>query len=141
MNRGDELLGWDTDQFPNNVPQLALAFYHIYKDGGLTTGGLNFDAKLRRQSIDAEDLFIGHIGAMDCCARALLAAEAMIRDGRFERQIARRYQGWREPRGISIMQGKVSLAELANQVLDADIEPLPVSGKQELLENWVNRFV
>ena len=141
MNRGDELLGWDTDQFPNNVPQLALAFYHIYKGGGLTTGGLNFDAKLRRQSIDAEDLFIGHIGAMDCCARALLAAEAMIRDGRFERQIARRYQAWREPRGISIMQGKVSLAELANQVLDADIEPLPVSGKQELLENWVNRFV
>jgi len=75
LNRGDPQVGWDTDQFPNNVPELAVALYHIVRGGGFTTGGFNFDAKVRRQSIDAIDLFHGHIGAMDIAARALLAAE------------------------------------------------------------------
>ena len=81
MNRGDELLGWDTDQFPNNLPQVALALYQIMKGGGFSSGGLNFDAKLRRQSIAPDDLIAAHAGAMDLCARALLVAERMIQDG------------------------------------------------------------
>lgn len=141
MNRGDEQLGWDTDQFPNNVPQLAIAFYHLYRAGGFTTGGLNFDAKVRRQSIDPQDLFIGHVGAMDVCARALLAAEAMIQDGRFEAHVASRYAGWRTAQGQDILAGRMSLAQLSEQVLARDEDPAPVSGRQELLEAWVNRYV
>ncbi|HEY8977415.1 MAG TPA: xylose isomerase, partial [Burkholderiaceae bacterium] len=84
MNRGDPQLGWDTDQFPNNVPETAMALYHVIQAGGLGSGGLNFDAKVRRQSIDAADLFHGHIGGMDVCAQALLVAEKMINDGRLK---------------------------------------------------------
>ena len=80
INRGDTLLGWDTDQFPNSVSELILPFYHIFSNGGLKQGGLNFDAKIRRQSIDPEDLFYAHIGGMDVCARTLLAVEKMIND-------------------------------------------------------------
>jgi xylose isomerase len=94
MNRGDELLGWDTDQFPNNLPQVALALYHILRGGGLVTGGLNFDAKLRRQSIDPDDLVAAHAGAMDLCARALLVAEKMIEDGALADQLRQRYGSW-----------------------------------------------
>jgi xylose isomerase len=81
MNRNDYQSGWDTDQFPNNVPEMALAYYAILKGGGFSTGGTNFDAKLRRQSLDAEDLLYAHIGGMDTCARALKAAAKMVEDG------------------------------------------------------------
>jgi len=81
MNRNDYQSGWDTDQFPNNVPEVALTYYHILKAGGLGTGGTNFDAKLRRQSLDPADLITAHVGAMDVCARGLKAAAAMIEDG------------------------------------------------------------
>jgi xylose isomerase len=81
MNRNDYQSGWDTDQFPNNVPEVALAYYYILKGGGFTTGGTNFDAKLRRQSLDPEDLLYGHIGGMDTCARGLKAAAKMVEDG------------------------------------------------------------
>ncbi|GHA70527.1 xylose isomerase [Formosimonas limnophila] len=141
MNRGDYQLGWDTDQFPNNVPELALTMYYIMQAGGFKTGGCNFDAKVRRQSIDAADLFHGHVGGMDVCARALLAAEKMISDSRMEQAISERYAGWGQTWAQDIMAGKVGLDALADQVLANNTDVLPVSGRQEYLENLVNRFV
>jgi xylose isomerase len=140
MNRGDPQLGWDTDQFPNNIPETAMALYHILKAGGLGTGGLNFDAKVRRQSIDAEDLFHGHVGGMDVCARALLVAEQMILDGRLEQAVKSRYAGWETPEGQAVLAGRVPLAELADRALASNNDPAPISGRQEYLENLVNRF-
>ncbi len=140
MNRGDAQLGWDTDQFPNSVPETALALYHILQAGGLGSGGMNFDAKVRRQSIDAVDLFHGHIGGMDLCARALLIAEKMIQDGQLQRELDARYAGWAAPQGRAILAGQVSLDQLADQVLEKNKDPSPVSGRQEYLENLVNRF-
>ncbi len=140
MNRGDPQLGWDTDQFPNNLPDTAMALYHVLQAGGLGTGGLNFDAKLRRQSLDAEDLFHGHIGGMDVCARALLVAEKMVRDGRLQGALDARYAGWEQRAGQDILAGRVSIEQLADQVLAANADVAPVSGRQEYLENLVNRF-
>ena len=140
LNRGDAQLGWDTDQFPNNVPELAVALYHILQGGGFTTGGFNFDAKVRRQSIDAVDLFYGHVGAMDVAARALLAAERMIVDGGLKKIVADRYAGWHSPFGKAVLAGNASLESLSEHVLGKDSEPQPVSGRQEYLENLVNRF-
>jgi xylose isomerase len=141
MNRGDELLGWDTDQFPNNLPQLALAMYTIVSGGGFTTGGLNFDAKLRRQSIDPDDLVAGHAGAMDLCARALLVAEAMLQDGALKDHVEARYAGWDGPLGRSILKGKKSLDDLARLVDARSLEPQPRSGQQERLEALVNGYL
>jgi xylose isomerase len=140
LNRGDPQLGWDTDQFPNNVPELAVALYHVFRAGGFTTGGLNFDAKLRRQSIDPVDLFHGHIGGMDIGARALLAAEAMIADGRLASVVEERYAGWRAQLGRDIMAGALSLEALSERVLSRNRDVEPASGRQEYLENLVNRF-
>jgi xylose isomerase len=140
MNRGDPQLGWDTDQFPHNVPETALALYHVLQAGGLGSGGLNFDAKVRRQSIDAEDLFHGHIGGMDVCAQALLVAEKMITDGRLKAAVDARYAGWDQPEGQDILQGRRSLEQLADEVLAKNTDVAPVSGRQEVLENLVNRF-
>ncbi|HYF21214.1 MAG TPA: xylose isomerase, partial [Ramlibacter sp.] len=141
MNRGDPQNGWDTDQFPNSVEDLAPVFLQLLRHGGIGAGGLNFDAKVRRQSIDAEDLLIGHVAAMDTCARALLAAEAMLADGRFERHLAQRYAGWSSDAGQAILQRRETLATLADRTLDAPAWPAPVSGRQELLEAWFSRFV
>jgi xylose isomerase len=141
MNRGDMQCGWDTDQFPNNVPDTALALYYILQGGGFTTGGLNFDAKVRRQSLDAEDLFHGHIGGMDVAARALLAAEAMIQDGGLAKAVKQRYAGWEGALGRDIRSGKLGLGELAELTLAKNVDVAPKSGRQEALENWVNRFV
>jgi len=140
MNRGDPQLGWDTDQFPNNMPEMALALYHIHQAGGLGSGGLNFDAKVRRQSIAAEDLFHGHIGGMDVCAKALLVAEQMILDGRLDAALKQRYAGWDSVVGQDILQGRRTLEQLADQVLAGNADVAPVSGRQEYLENLVNRF-
>jgi len=140
MNRGDELLGWDTDQFPNNLPQMALALYYVLKGGGFTTGGLNFDAKLRRQSIAADDLIIAHAGAMDLCARALLVAERMIKDGALADHLSQRYAGWDGKLGRRILAGKSSLADLAALVDTAALEPQPRSGRQEQLETLINTY-
>jgi xylose isomerase len=140
MNRGDPQLGWDTDQFPHNVPETALALYHVLQAGGLGSGGLNFDAKVRRQSIDAADLFHGHIGGMDVCAQALLVAEKMITDGRLKAAVDQRYAGWDQPEGQDILQGRRSLEQLADEVLAKNTDVAPVSGRQEVLENLVNRF-
>jgi xylose isomerase len=141
VNRGDPQLGWDTDQFPNSVAELAQSFYHIFGNGGMGTGGLNFDAKLRRQSIDPQDLFHAHIGGMDVCARALLVASEMITQGQLAQALEERYQGWQQPWGQDILAGKVSLQALSEHVLSADRDVRPVSGRQEYLENIVNRFL
>ena len=141
MNRGDEMLGWDTDQFPNNLAQVALALYEVLKGGGIGRGGLNFDAKLRRQSIDPDDLVHAHAAAMDLCARALLVAERMVTDGALQRQLDTRYAGWDSARGKAMLKGKLSLAELAKEVERKHIEPQPVSGRQERLEHLVNSYL
>lgn len=139
MNRNDYQSGWDTDQFPNNVPEVALAYYEVLKAGGFTTGGTNFDAKLRRQSLDPIDLIAAHAGAMDICARGLKAACAMIEDGSIERMREERYAGWETSNGQSLL--KSDLETIASDVEKNALDPKPRSGKQEILENIVNRFV
>ncbi|MGY6695988.1 MAG: xylose isomerase [Roseinatronobacter sp.] len=139
MNRNDYQSGWDTDQFPNSVPEVALAYYEILRAGGFTTGGTNFDAKLRRQSLDAEDLILAHAGAMDTCARGLKAAAAMLEDGRLEAARAARYAGWARPEAQAMLSS--DLDSITADVLAEDVNPQPCSGKQEKLENLINRFV
>lgn len=137
-NRGDPQNGWDTDQFPNSVEELTLACIEIERAGGFTDGGFNFDAKVRRQSIDAADLFHGHIGGVDVIAKALLRAEAIIADGRIDAFRAQRYAGWDGELGQTIKGA--SLAEIADLAVAHDLKPAPVSGRQEWLENMMNRF-
>ena len=139
MNRNDYQSGWDTDQFSNNVPETALAYYEVLKAGGFTTGGTNFDAKLRRQSLDPEDLILAHLGAMDSCAAGLKAAAAMLADGRLEAARTERYAGWDSPDGQALLHS--DLAQISARVLAEDINPEPTSGRQERLENLVNRFL
>lgn len=140
-NRNDLQSGWDTDQFPNNVPETTLAFYQILKAGGLNSGGWNFDAKVRRQSIDPADLLHGHIGGLDVLARSLKAAAALITDGTYDKVLDARYAGWNQGLGKDILDGKLSLADLAAKVDAENINPQPKSGQQEYLENLINRFV
>ncbi|KGF69006.1 xylose isomerase [Hoeflea sp. BAL378] len=141
MNRNDYQSGWDTDQFPNNVPEMTLAYYAILKGGGFKTGGTNFDAKLRRQSLDPEDLLYAHIGGMDTCARALKAAAKMVEDGVLTRFVEKRYAGWDTPEAKKMLDGSHSLSDIADYVANADVNPQPKSGRQEYLENIVNRYV
>lgn len=139
MNRNDYQSGWDTDQFPNSPSEAAVAYYEVLRAGGFTTGGTNFDAKLRRQSLDPVDLIAAHVGGMDICARGLKAAAAMIEDGGLEAMRDARYAGWDAPDMAAMMTS--DLESIADKVLTNDINPDPVSGKQERLENWVSRFV
>jgi len=140
-NRGDYQNGWDTDQFPNSVDELTLAVYEIVRSGGFTTGGFNFDAKLRRQSVDRTDLVHAHVGGIDTLARALLAAARLIEDGELERLRAARYAGWDGELGRSILSGDALFELLAGRVAAGQLDPHPVSGRQELLENVVNRAI
>jgi len=140
MNRNDYQSGWDTDQFPNNVPEMALAYYQVLLAGGFMTGGTNFDAKLRRQSLDPQDLLIGHIGGMDCCARGLKAAAGMLEDGALSKPLDERYAGWNGDFGKKLLTG-LSLDQITAEVEARDINPQPKSGRQEYLENIVNRYV
>ena len=141
MNRNDYQSGWDTDQFPNNVPEMALAYYEILKAGGFTTGGTNFDAKLRRQSLEPDDLLMAHIGGMDCCARGLKAAAKMLEDGVLTGHVTDRYAGWEQAGAKAMLSGERSLEQIADWVEAEDINPQPKSGRQEMLENVVNRYV
>jgi xylose isomerase len=141
INRGDPQNGWDTDQFPNNVTDVTLALHHILRAGGLGSGGFNFDAKLRRQSIEVDDLFHAHIGGIDTLARALLSAAAIIEDGTLERFVSDRYRRWGEGLGEFIRKDGTTLAAVADRAAALDLLPTPVSGRQEYLENLVNRFV
>ena len=140
-NRGDPQNGWDTDQFPNSVEDLAMPLFEIMRGGGFTTGGFNFDAKLRRQSISRTDLFHAHIGGMDTLARALLVAADMIEQGTLAAMVDARYAGWKGELGRTILGGGVSLEELAARVESGEIDPHPLSGQQELYENIVNRHI
>ena len=140
-NRGDPQNGWDTDQFPNSVDDLCMPLYEIVRNGGLAPGGFNFDAKLRRQSSDRNDLFYAHIGGLDALAQALLAAAAMIEDGSLQKMRDERYAGWDGDLGSAILGGSMSLAELERRVGDGEISPVRRSGHQEMLENVVNRAV
>jgi xylose isomerase len=141
MNRGDMQCQWDTDQFPNSIAETALAMYLIMQAGGFTNGGLNFDSKVRRQSIDPQDMFYGHVGAMDVAARALLVAENMLQDGKLAAHVDARYAGWQAPLGQQIMGGGLGLDTLAEQVLAANRDTAPVSGRQEYLENLLNAYL
>ncbi|MHC5124381.1 MAG: xylose isomerase, partial [Planctomycetota bacterium] len=139
-NRGDLFLGWDTDQFPTDIYDTTLAMYTILKGGGFTTGGLNFDAKVRRQSIDPEDLFHAHIGAMDAFARGLKNAAKMLRGKKFERAIQKRYAGWDTAFGKKIETKQIGFKELEAYTLKNG-EPKVQSGRQEMLENMLNDYV
>jgi xylose isomerase len=141
MNRGDPQNGWDTDQFPNSVDELAVAVYEILRAGGFTTGGFNFDAKLRRQSMDRTDLFHAHIGGIDTLARALLVAADLVQFGDLANEKERRYAGWADGLGAEMLDGSLSLAEIETRVADGPIDPRPRSGGQERLENIVNQRI
>ena len=141
INRGDTLLGWDTDQFPNNPLELLIPFYHIFSNGGFKQGGLNFDAKIRRQSIDPEDLFYAHIGGMDVAARSLIAVEKMINDKELSTYIQNRYKKWDQALGKFIHSKEGNLETIANKVISENIEPEPQSGQQEYLENILNKYL
>jgi xylose isomerase len=140
-NRGDPQNGWDTDQFPNSVDELSLVLYEILRGGGFTTGGFNFDTKLRRQSIDRLDLFHGHIGGIDTLARALLVAASLIEGEELSAAKAERYAGWSGDLGSGIESGAETLASLASRVERGEVDPTPVSGRQEMLENQVNKAI
>ncbi|HOJ59085.1 MAG TPA: xylose isomerase [bacterium] len=139
-NRGDLLLGWDTDQFPTDLYDTTLAMYIITQNGGFTTGGLNFDAKVRRQSIDGEDLFHAHIGGMDAFARGLKIAAKMIEDKTFENFVKERYAGWDSELGKKIESRAVGFEELEKYTLEHG-EPVIQSGRQEYLENLLNEYI
>jgi xylose isomerase len=140
-NRGDYQNGWDTDQFPNSVDELSLALYEILRGGGFTTGGFNFDTKLRRQSMGRADLFHGHIGGIDTLARALLVVAELIEEETLSGPVERRYAGWSGDLGEAILGGSETLDSLEARVAQGHIDPEPVSGEQELLENRVNRVI
>jgi xylose isomerase len=140
-NRGDPQNGWDTDQFPNSVEDLALPLYEILRHGGIAPGGFNFDAKLRRQSTDRMDLFHAHIGGLDTLARALLVAADLIERGELAERLAARYAAWEGPLGSAILDGTETLESLEAKVASGEIEPRRVSGHQELLENLVNQSI
>ncbi|MDD9978475.1 MAG: xylose isomerase [Boseongicola sp.] len=139
MNRNDYQSGWDTDQFPNMAPEVMLSYYEIIKAGGFTTGGTNFDAKIRRQSLDPEDLILAHVGGMDVCARAFKAAAKMLEDGKLEAEREARYAGWNSESAKALLGG--SLEDCTAYVTSNGVEPQPRSGKQERLENLVNRYI
>jgi xylose isomerase len=141
MNRGDHQNGWDTDQFPNNLSEVALALYTVLQAGGFTNGGINFDAKIRRQSTDPVDLFHAHVGAMDICARGLLVAADMVADGQLKSAVDERYSGWDGALGHGILSRDLTLEGLSEKVLTDGIDPAPRSGQQELLENIANRYM
>jgi xylose isomerase len=139
INRGDPQNGWDTDQFPNDVPGLTLAMLYILKGGGMTSGGFNFDAKVRRQSVDPVDLLYAHVGGIDVLAKALLNAEAIIKDGRLQQFVDERYSGWKSDFGKEALN-ELSLEQLADHALQSNSDVRPSSGRQEYLENLINRF-
>lgn len=139
MNRNDYQSGWDTDQFPNNAPEVMLAYYEVLKAGGFTTGGTNFDAKIRRQSLDPADLILAHVGGMDICARGLKAAAKMLEDGDLEAARNARYAGW-DSQGAQAMLKAGTLETIAARVETDALDPQPKSGRQERLENLINRY-
>jgi xylose isomerase len=139
-NTGDLMLGWDTDQFPTDIYLTTQCMLSILKYGGLKTGGVNFDAKVRRESFEPVDLFHAHIGGMDAFARGLKIAAAIRADGRLDAFVKNRYRTWDTGLGKDIEQGKVGFKQLEAHVLKHG-EPKLESGRQEFLENLINEFI
>lgn len=139
INRGDPRNGWDTDQFPNNAQELVPALLQLVSDKGFNTGGFNFDAKLRRQSVDPSDLYLAHIGGIDTVARALLSAADIAADGGLDRLVQNRYQGWSGELGRQIEAGKFDLQSLSDLAADQGFDPRVASGRQELAESLIAR--
>jgi xylose isomerase len=140
LNRGDNLNGWDTDQFAMSVEELTLAWLEILRAGGFTTGGFNFDAKIRRQSLDPEDLVVAHVASMDAAAKGLLNAAAIVEDGTLQRFVDDRYAGWNAAEPQAILAGQRTLEDMAAAVEKNGTNPQPKSGRQEWLEALVNRL-
>ena len=139
-NTGDTLVGWDTDQFPTNVYLTTQIMWTILKHGGLAPGGVNFDAKVRRESFEPVDLFHAHIGGMDAFARGLKIAHAIIKDGKMDKFVEKRYASWDSGIGKKIESGKVTLAQL-DAYAQGIKAPTLASGRQELLENLINEYI
>lgn len=139
-NRGDYQNGWDTDQFPNNLNELAESMLIILEGGGFKGGGINFDAKIRRNSTDPQDLFYAHIGGMDTFARALVIADNILQKSDYKKIREERYASFDAGEGKRFENGELSLADLRAFAV-ANGEPAVKSGKQELLENIVNRYI
>ena len=139
-NRGDYQNGWDTDQFPNNINELTEAMLIILEAGGFKGGGINFDAKIRRTSTDPEDLFYAHIGGMDCFARALIVADKILSNSEYRSFKKQRYASFNEGKGREFEEGKLSLEDLRNYAIEKG-EPETRSGRQEWLENLVNKYI
>jgi xylose isomerase len=138
-NSGDDRLGWDLDRFPVSVEQMTLGMLEILRGGGFVNGGLMFDCKLRRQSVSRDDLFIGHIGAMDVMARSLLAAASIVEDGELDTRRAARYGGWDAAQDL--LDGKVPLQQIHDDLVSENVEPAHISARQELLEGLVARHI
>ncbi|MDE1163330.1 MAG: xylose isomerase [Acidobacteriaceae bacterium] len=141
INRGDALLGWDTDQFPNDLWTMSMSMYQVIKAGGLGKGGCNFDAKVRRQSFTAEDMVHAHVGGADLCARAFLTAAKIIEDGRYDALLQERYADWETADAQAIFSGKLTLEQLEQKALASGTKPEPRSGKQEQIENLLARLI
>ncbi len=139
-NQGDLLLGWDTDQFPTNIYDTTLCMYEILKAGGFTTGGLNFDSKVRRGSFEPIDLFYAHIAGMDAFAKGLKIAHKMVSEGKFDKVIEDRYASYKSGIGSDIVNGKVGFKELEKYALEHD-QVKNVSGRQEVLESVLNKYI
>ncbi len=140
-NQGDLLLGWDTDQFPTNVYDSAMCMYEVLKAGGFTNGGLNFDAKTRRQSMTPEDIFLAYIAGMDTFALGLKIADKIIKDGRIDEFVKERYQSFTTGIGLKIVNGETSMEELAEYAAKMGDVTTKKSGKQEYLESVVNQIM
>jgi xylose isomerase len=140
-NTGDPQLGWDTDQFPTNIYLTTQCMLGILRMGGFTTGGVNFDAKVRRESFEPIDLFYAHIGGMDAFARGLKIAHAICQDGRLADFIAARYGSWSSPLGKKVEAGQASFEELETAALRTGDVTSNQSGRQEMLENLINEFI
>ncbi len=138
-NRGDYQNGWDTDQFPNNLMEITEAMLIILENGGFKSGGVNFDAKTRRNSTDLEDIFYAHIGGMDIFARALLTADTILEKSPYTKMRKDRYASFESTDGKAFEEGKLSLSQLA--ALAASNNPSPISGKQEMMENLINQYI
>ena len=139
-NRGDYQNGWDTDQFPNNINELIEAMLIILEAGGFKGGGINFDAKIRRNSTDPADLFYAHIGGMDTFARALIIADNILQKGEYKKLREERYASFNNDKGKAFEDGKLSLEDLRQFAIENG-EPKTISGKQEYFENLINRFI
>jgi xylose isomerase len=140
-NYGDLMLGWDTDQFPTDIYLTTQIMLVLLKYGGFTTGGLNFDAKVRRESFEPVDLFYAHIGGMDAFARGLKIAAAIRADGALDKLVAERYGSWDTGVGAEIEAGKASFASLEKYMLEKGEASPNRSGRQELVENLINTYI